>query len=574
MKTNATLYRGRAAACLLPGLWLLAALGQPAAAQGWLGLALSNYGGTNGAYLNPSALADSRLSAYLNLGGASASFYNSYLQLNLPQKPWEKGFSFRKAYLVEQPGGSGPQFATATADVRLPSLMLTLGPRSAVAFSSRVRGFAQATGVSYSLAQLARYGLGEANQLGLADRLLTDNSFNLEANAYHEFALSYARTLTPNTTHFFKGGLTFKYLVGLGGGYVRNEGVQFRVLDKNTVELQSRQLSYGLTDFNLYGQSGFKAGDLYGAQQLGRGFGADLGLTYEWRPDYARYEYDMDGRTRPDETRNKYRLRLGVALTDLGALGYNSAQHVRQGQLAGTATVRLGQLDTLTFRTLQSVENTAQRLVGLSSTSREFTTYLPAALRLTADYHLAGPFYAGLLWTQSLLPASSLGSHTPSLLALAPRVEFSRAELAVPVVWANGYRQLQVGAMLRVGPLVLGSDNLGGLLGITSARGADVYFGLALALRRYRPRDKDGDGVSNRYDKCPKEKGTWATRGCPAPVGPLPALPPPSPAAPTDSLPPAPAAPAVVPPGFAAPMVPPAPALPAAVPPTAPPGPR
>lgn len=543
MKTSSTPCRGRVAACLLPGLWLLVGAVRPVAAQGWLGLAQSNYGGTNSAYLNPSALADSRLRAYLNLGGADLNFYNTYLRLSLLQKPWETGFSFTKDNLVEQEGSRGPQYASASAEVRLPSLMLALGPRAAIAFSSRGRGFAQASGVSYSLARLARYGLGQADQLGLANQLLTDNSFNLEANAYHEFALTYARTFTPNTTHFFKGGLTLKYLVGLGGGYVRNEGVQYKVLDKNSIELQSRQLSYGLTDYQLYGQNGFTVGSLYGGQQLGRGYGADLGLTYEWRPDYQRYDYHMDGQDRPDNSQNKYRLRLGLALTDLGALAYNNGQHVRQGQLANTGTVRLSQLDTLKFKTLQSVETTARQLVGLSSTGREFTTYLPAALRFTADYRLAGHFYAGLLWTQSLLPARTLGSHTLSLLALTPRLEFSRAELALPVVWANGYRQLQVGAMGRLGPLVLGSDNLGGLLGLSSATGADGYFGLALALRRHRRPDRDGDGVSNRYDKCPREKGTWATHGCAtprppgAPAGAGPPTPSPPPEAPPATTP-------------------------------------
>ncbi|GAA4503756.1 hypothetical protein GCM10023172_29200 [Hymenobacter ginsengisoli] len=579
MKTTSTPCRGWAAACLLPSLWLLAA--SPAAAQGWLGLAQSNYGGTNSAYVNPSAIADSRLSAYLNLGGANLNFYNTYLQLNLPQKPWSAGFSLSKDNLTEQ-GGAGLQYASATAEVRLPSLLLTLGPRSAVAFSSRVRGFAQASGVSYSLARLARYGLGQASQLGLANQLLTDNSFNLEASAYHEFAFTYARTFTPNTTHFFKGGLTLKYLVGLGGGYVRNEGTQFKVLDKNTLEVQSRQLSYGLTDYKLYGENGFSLGSLYGDQQLGRGYGADLGLTYEWRPDYEAYDYEMDGQRRPDDSRNKYRLRLGLALTDIGAIGYNNNQRVRQGQVASSGTVRLGQLDTLKFSTLQSVENTLQRTVGLSSTARSFTTYLPAALRLTADYRLAGHLYAGLLWVQSVLPPSTVGARTPSLLALTPRVEFSKVELAVPVLLANGYRQLQVGAMLRLGPLVVGSDNLGGLLGIESATGADVYFGLALALRRHRRRDRDGDGVSNAYDKCPKEKGTWATRGCAPPLAPTPAAPvetaPPAPAAPTEVAPPAapapagpPAAPETTSPATPAEALPPAtPAPPAETPPASP----
>lgn len=248
----------------------------------------------------------------------------------------------------------------------------------------------------------------------------------------------------------------------------------------------------------------------------------------------------MDGRERPDDSRNKYRLRLGLALTDLGRIGYDNGAHVRRGQLANTA-VRLGQLDTLTPSSLQSVENTADRLVGLRDRGRGFTSALPAALRVTADYHLAGPFYAGLLWTQSLLPARTIGSRPPSLLALAPRLELSKAELALPLVWANGYRQLQLGTMLRLGPLVLGSDNLGGLLGLSSATGADVYFGRALALRRPRPKDRDHDGVSNRYDQCPQKKGTWATRGCPPPPpeAPAPMLTEPAPA-PTTPAEPAP----------------------------------
>ncbi|MVN76539.1 hypothetical protein GO988_09410 [Hymenobacter sp. HMF4947] len=549
MILHVTLSRGAALAWLLPGLLVVGA-GRPAAAQGWLGISQSNYGGTNSAYLNPSAIADSRYRAYLNLGAAGGNFNNTYLQLDLDKRPWENGFSLKKENLNEQHNSRATQDASLTAEVRLPSLLVALGPRSAVALTSRVRGFVQATGVSTALAQLARYGLGDAFKLGLANKVLDDNRFVLNVNSYHEFAATYARTFTPTTTHFFKGGLTLKYLVGLGGGYVQNEGTRYQVLDKNTIELQTRQLSYGLTDYKLYGESGFRVGSLYGSQQLGRGYGADLGVTYEWRPESESYTYDLDGATHPDDTRNKYRLRLGAALTDLGALRYSGDQRVRQGQLANAKTVQLAQLDTLQFKTLQSVENTVQRLVGLSSAGREFTTYLPAALRLTADYRLGGPLYAGLLWTQNLLPARTIGSRTLSLLALTPRAEFSKFELAVPLVLADNYRRFQVGAMVRVGPLVLGSDNLGGLLGITTATGADVYFGLALALRRHRPKDRDGDGVSDRYDKCPKQKGSWATRGCPLPVL-IPAeAPTPPDAAPAGTMPAetVPAAPAETPP--------------------------
>lgn len=73
------------------------------------------------------------------------------------------------------------------------------------------------------------------------------------------------------------------------------------------------------------------------------------------------------------------------------------------------------------------------------------------------------------------------------------------------LILANDYRH-QVGIMLRLGPLIVVSDNLGGLVSLTSSDGADAYFGLSLALQRHRRQDRDGDLVSDKYDKCPKEK--------------------------------------------------------------------
>lgn len=112
MKTKITPCQGWVAACLLPSLWL-ASGARPAAAQGWLGLAQSNYGGTNSAYFNPSALADSRLRAYLNLGGGAMSFDNTCLQLNLPGSPWAKSFLRQPAAGPRLRGRPGPDLRVA-----------------------------------------------------------------------------------------------------------------------------------------------------------------------------------------------------------------------------------------------------------------------------------------------------------------------------------------------------------------------------------------------------------------------------------------------------------------------------
>ena len=507
---------------LLHTLLLLALLAGPgpipARSQGWTGLAHSNYGGTNNLYINPASLADSRHKLYLNVLSGGVNFNNDYLQLDLPAPAREfidGTREFKKEYFTEQ-GGDGPKSGSLVGELRLPSLMLSLGPRQGVAFTNRVRAFGQVSNVSGKLARLAYNGLDDADARGIADQLSQDNAFTLTTGAYHEFALAYARTLTPtNTTHFWKTGASVKYLVGLGGGFLRNRGTEYTVLDDNTLELRNRDLAYGFTDYNLYEADDFSIGQLYGSRRLGRGFGLDMGLSYEWRPEAGKYEYRMDGQDRTDHARNKYRLKLGLALTDLGAINYNNEQYVRSAGVKGSNTVRITKEDFDGIENFDEVAPTLRRLVGLSEEVQQFRSYLPATLRLTADYRLLNHIYAGLLWNQSLLPASAVGQRSLSSVALTPRIEFSHAEVAVPVILGNNYRTLQLGTMLRLGPLIVGSDNLGGLFGLTTTTGADLYLGLGLALHKRKTKDRDGDQVSNKLDKCPKVKGTWASRGCP-----------------------------------------------------------
>lgn len=499
-----------------------------AQAQGWTGLATSNYGGTNGLYWNPSSIADSRHRFYVNLAGADVNFYNDYLELATPYTPWQLvrgkvgneyrdgsgNVVFQREYLRETLNGRS-KFATLSAEARLPSFFISLGPKQSIAFSSRVRGFAQAVNVSEPLARLGRYGLGEAQALGLTDQLLTDNSFNVSVNAFHEFALSYALATTDNTDHFFKAGVTVKYLVGLGSGYVNNQGAQYQVYNEDSIQVRDRQITYGTTDYEYYRRDNFKVGDFYGKNRLGRGFGGDIGVTYEWRPKAGTYDYSMDGATITDHTANKYRLKAGLALVDLGGIVYNNPNYVRQTGLTSTGTVQIGSLDTIRYRNVADVDNLMQQLVGVNSKTREFTSVLPAALNVTADYRFRDHLYVGAAWRQNLVQARAIGSRAASSVALIPRLEYSQAEVSFPLMLANNYDKFQVGAMVRLGPLTVGSDNLGGIFGATTITGYDVYASLGFGLDKKKPKDKDKDGVSDALDKCPTTKGTWEFRGCP-----------------------------------------------------------
>lgn len=518
-----------------PGLLLLlfsgfALLTLPAHAQGWVGLSASNYAGTNALAVNPSSIADSRYRLYLNVAAGDVNLYNNYLRINPPYSLWavargkvgreyrnDDGRTiFRDSYLREDLTGRS-KFVTFSGEARLPTIQVTLPHQQAIAFGSRVRGYVQANNVSEELARLNHFGLGEADELGLANKILKDNRFAVNINAWQEFDASYARVLTANTRHFFKAGATVKYLVGLAGGYINNEGLGYVVYTSDSIQVRDRRLSYGYSDYSYYDHAnGFKVRNLYNKNRLGRGLGLDVGVTYEFRPDYPQYDYAMDGATGlPDQAQNKYRLRVGLAVVDLGRVKYQHPTYVSSSQLANAAAVQLGSLDTLSYYNLDHVDVLVAQLAGVSRRTTSFVSRLPRTLNLTADYHVRGFYYVGALWSQSLLSRYAVGVRTFSRLTLIPRFEKAKVEVSLPVSLADDYRRLGVGLMVRVGPAYIGSDNLGGMLRLGRVSGYDLYAGVAFALFQHPPRDRDHDAVSDKVDRCPDVKGVWEFRGCP-----------------------------------------------------------
>lgn len=510
-------------------LWLLAGT-RPAHAQNqWMGLSASNYAGLNGVYFNPSSIADTPYRIYVNLGGANVHLYNNYLKINLPYSLWQLSRNrvsdryrdgsghvlFKESYMSENLDGN-TKYVTASAEARFPGIVVPLPHGQVIAFSSRVRAAFQISNVSEQLAQLARHGLGDAGALGLAGRPLIDSRFALNLNSWQEFGLSYAKTLTPNTRHFFKAGLTVKYLVGLGGGYVINKGLGYTVYSGDSVQIRNRDVQYGYTNYEFYDRgSGYRTRNLYNKDRLGRGLGLDLGLTYEWRPDYEQYDYTMDNVARTDDTTPKYKLRVGLAVVDLGRINYANDRYVRASTLARNASVQLGSLDTLSYRDLAHVDWLVNQLAGTQNTVRSFKSRLPHTLNLNVDYRVRGHYYVSALWNQNLLSKYAIGIRTFSGLSIIPRFEKQKVEFALPLAIADDYRRLRVGAMLRVGPAFIGSDNLGGVFSAGTTTGYDLYAGAAFVLFNKKPKDRDRDHVSDLVDNCPDVPGVWEFKGCP-----------------------------------------------------------
>src|SRR5690606_3608010 len=98
----------------------------------------------------------------------------------------------------------------------LPSFLISINRKNAIAFNWSVRNYVNIDGISQDLVDLA-YSNFELSRL--INVRLQNKSLNIQQMAWAEYGLSYARVLKADDRHFLKAGLTVKLLQGLEAVY-------------------------------------------------------------------------------------------------------------------------------------------------------------------------------------------------------------------------------------------------------------------------------------------------------------------------------------------------------------------
>jgi outer membrane protein OmpA-like peptidoglycan-associated protein len=491
--------------------------GGAARAQHLLGLSNSNYAGVNGIYANPSSIADSRFGFHLNFFTVDGYFTNSHYQYTGPyslrkmsRNGFEGEYSFKEEYITGR-DNTRNKLALFGGDARFfPSFMLKLSPKHSIALTGRTRFIGNVSNVSDQLIE----SIENVEEFSNQTTPFNNSSASLNVNAFVETGLTYARVMLDKQEHFLKGGLTAKRLSGLYSAYMHLKEMDYTVREDANgdthVKANNLDLQYGYSrinaddlDSDLQDALTFKA--------PGTGWGFDVGFTYEFRPDIDKYRYTMNGKEKLDNRKNKYKYRVGFALTDLGGIKYAQAQHVRAYNIVRRDyNIPLDSLDGLEGDAMDKVFNVQP---GERTTS--FKAGLPTALHLNFDYRLANKIYLNAAIIQNLRGKFAVGSRYASVASVTPRIEMKWFEISTPVTLFNNYQQLAVGSMVKLGPLFVGSDNLMAVAGLGKPFGADVYMGLTMPIFKGKKRDKDKDGVSNRKDECKTVPGVWEFKGCP-----------------------------------------------------------
>ncbi len=464
--------------------------------QSYLGFLTDNYSGVHGVINNPANIVDSRFKTDINLVGVSAFIGNDYYGVNFTD-------IFDENYEIEDEAREFPKDKNnlvGNIDVLGPAFMFNINEKNSIAVYSRARAFFNVNDIN-----------GETLE-GIIDNL--DDNINFDVNqgsayasahSWAEIGVSYARIIFNKEQHFLKGGLTLKYLQGLGTAYATGNNLSID-FDANTATGNGSVTTTGDVS---YGYSDNLENDLDEIEVVSgaTGVGADLGFVYEWRPDYAEYtSTDSKGNTYMPKDVNKYKLKFGLSLTDIGAISYNGTQE----NYDFNRTITQNEFEDLDIDELE-------RSYGTPILSDSERATLPTALHATVDWSINKRFYLNLNTDLSLTSKDKVNaSRIANVVSLTPRFESKWFSFYSPisVIQHSGF---QWGAGFRAGPLYVGSGSVLSLLISDETKAADVYVGLKVPVYQSRPKDKDGDGVLDKVDECPETAGPEENYGCPWP---------------------------------------------------------
>ena len=470
-------------------------------AQSYIGFLTDNYSGVHGVISNPANITDSRFKADINLAGLSVFGSNDYYGINV----WD---ATRDGYSFDLESKTDPKDANSAAlnvDVLGPSFMINLNKNSSIAIFTRARSFLNANEINGA-------SLASIDDDTTEDFNFNEGNINILAHAWAEVGMTYARTLFSNEQHFLKGGVSLKYLQGLGSAYGTGTDISIDY-DADGTDYGGGQTTGSITTSGNLTYARFTAVDYdnydYKIPDNANGFGADLGVVYEWRPNHADYKIN-DSISNDFRHKNKYKLKIGLSITDIGSIDYKDG--IREAYNIANTDV-----DENDFQDADNFGDFLNTFYTRTNTATGYSIDLPTALHLNVDWGLSSKVYLNLNTDFSLMSKDRITANRVSnLVSLTPRFETKWFSFYVPlsVIENNGFR---LGCGFRAGPLYAGSGSLVSAFGSDNNREADVYAGLKVPLYHSAPknRDADADGILDELDDCPKVLGPVENNGCP-----------------------------------------------------------
>jgi outer membrane protein OmpA-like peptidoglycan-associated protein len=518
-------------------LFALLLTGLISKAQDYLGFNQSNYAGVSGIYAQPASIANGRDRFDMSLAGVSFYAYNNYIGLNsralcdpLGSAEFEtsqgiigKGQkgphnfndpNFQQNYMVTNES-SHVKNVFIGSRIAGPSFLININHKNAIAFAFSERNYVNIDNISQPFAHQLFTGVKDSTQYG---SILNNKHLSAQEMSWMEYGLTFAHVFTENTEHFFKAGVTLNLLQGIQSAYIYVKDFNYKFKNDTTISVYNTQINYGhssnLTALNGKSSGGGNGTGLVDFSQSYPGVSFNFGVVYEWRPNFVKYEYDMDGEHnlwRRDQ--NKYKLKLGLTVSDLGSIKFKKGPT----SFDFVSDVTDFSLHQINGKDLNAIDSSLKANFTSRTTSESYKMALPTVISVQADYNLGHNFFLNLTPYFAFQYKNRVAKvHDISSLTFTPRWDHKWLGAFVPIQYNlnDGFR---AGLALRLGPLAFGTSNIAPLIGLggRTIYGMDAYVILKIPIPYGKPKDKDKDGISNKKDKCKTVPGVWEFMGCP-----------------------------------------------------------
>jgi len=475
-------------------------------AQTYPGYRTSNYTGVNGVFFNPANIADNRFKWDINVFAINGFVGNDQSGLKFKDVTKSLNGDSLKSKLLR---GNTNLNSLSYVDVLGPSFMISLSPKTSVAFTTRSRVFATTKDVDGNLAT-AFIDAGKPN----GSYPYNFNSANsiVHATGWTEIGGSVAQVFTnKGGPNFFKAGITLKYIAGTADSYLSSTNLKGTLDNAGGTFLTNTTgaVSLNTTDANF---SDYKFADFF--KFNGHGFGGDIGVVYEFRPkqDFSLYE--------DDHFANKYKLKVSLAVLDVGNIKFNKSSNQAASynvNIPATAQFPLSQFQGKSIKDYKGIFDASPYFTNTNpNQNTSYQVNLPATLQANIDYLLRGGFALNLSGQFALSKKGGLNLYYFNSYSLTPRWENHLISVELPLNY-NELTQFNAGLAFRVGPFFIGSGSVISAI-FHESKQADLHMGLHFGIPyKKKIKDTDKDGVYDDKDKCPTVPGFARYEGCPIP---------------------------------------------------------
>ncbi len=248
-------------------------------AQQNLGIRNSNYAGIQGALLNPSSIADSKLKWDVNVWTVDEVFDNSFLYAPKNAIPFFgigriiRGSIHENLFYTRfDPENPYKLYNVSfSAEILGPSFFVKIAKKHAIGFTVEERSYANFKNISGNLAQNFYSFLLEPN---LWNTNFHDSLTRVNSMSWLSYGLHYATDVYSKGRNLVKAGISVNYLQGIAAAYFQNADLHYRISDTANILFTKSTLDYGRTDIDDFKKIN------YNHLNHGHGFGADIGFTY------------------------------------------------------------------------------------------------------------------------------------------------------------------------------------------------------------------------------------------------------------------------------------------------------